>query len=134
MPKNEILIRATHKRLLDLFEPVSDKVAFGIEEYWHSFAAEATEGVKFRGDCDDFMLTACDVLRAAGVDPSDMWLCAVKTASGEGHAVLVAEGWLVDNTENTIWPSGSADYRWIKAMRVDSPGVWLNCVDHRPPA
>lgn len=134
MSKNEILIRATHKRLLELFVPTSDKVAFGREEYWHSFAAEAAAGQSFRGDCDDFMLTACDALRAAGVAPADMWLCAVKTASGEGHAVLVAEGWLVDNLESAIWPSNSVAYQWVKAMQASTPGTWMVCVDHRPPA
>lgn len=134
MSRHEVLIRETHAKMLEMFDPVSDKIAFGREEYWHSFADDFAAGQRFRGDCDDFMLTACDTLKARGLAAADLWLCVVLTEAGEGHAVLIAEGWLVDNRQHTIWPSASVSYFWVKAMQASKPGLWMDCIDHRPPA
>ncbi|WP_117196269.1 transglutaminase-like cysteine peptidase [Rhizobium terrae] len=81
------------------------------------------------GDCEDFALTKRRKLIAAGWPSKSLRMAVVKTAQGEGHAVLVvktSQGDLVlDNRTNMIRPWNRTDLTWLKIQSEDNPKLWL---------
>jgi predicted transglutaminase-like cysteine proteinase len=84
------------------------------------------------GDCEDFALTKRAMLIAAGWPSRALSLTVVKTAWGEGHAVLsvrTSGGTLVlDNLARTVKPLKRAGYR-VVAMQGGSSMSWTRRTD-----
>jgi predicted transglutaminase-like cysteine proteinase len=84
------------------------------------------------GDCEDFALTKRAMLIAAGWPSRALSLTVVKTAWGEGHAVLsvhTSSGTMVlDNLARGVKPLRSAGYR-IVAMQGGSSMAWSRRAD-----
>jgi predicted transglutaminase-like cysteine proteinase len=80
------------------------------------------------GDCEDFALTKRRLLISAGWQPGALRLAVVRTAEGEGHAVLVvktSEGDLVlDNRTNAIRLWNRAGLTWLKIQSEQNPKLW----------
>lgn len=80
------------------------------------------------GDCEDFVLTKRRKLVSLGWSPRALRIAVARTASGEGHAVLVvktSKGDLVlDNRTSAIRLWRRTDLRWIKIQSVENPRVW----------
>jgi predicted transglutaminase-like cysteine proteinase len=84
------------------------------------------------GDCEDFALTKRAMLIAAGWPSRALSMTVVKTAWGEGHAVLsvhTSSGTMVlDNLARTVKPLRNAGYR-VVAMQGGSAMQWTRRVD-----
>ena len=79
------------KRQMDKgFRYASDKKTSGKFEYWRS-AADEVIGT-WEGDCDDYALTAAELLIERGVDPSAVSIAYCKVETGEGHLVCLVDG------------------------------------------
>jgi len=81
-----------------------------------------------QGDCEDFALTKRHKLIALGWSPRALRIAVTRTASGEGHAVLVVKtsrGDLVlDNRMSAIKGFKRTDLSWIKIQSGDNPRMW----------
>lgn len=114
-----------HRQMFSLFTWTSDKVVFGEVEKWHSFFKDFQQGKKFRGDCDDFMLTSADALIDLGVDARRLSAAVCKTERGDLHAVLIVDDELVlDNRYSRPMAIQRLPYTWVKSMSGAEPGVW----------
>lgn len=104
--------------------PVSDRVQYGIEDYWSSPLATLAAGA---GDCEDYAIAKMVALRAAGVAADDLRLIIIReTATGDDHAVVAARfdgRWRVlDNrTFLMIEDNGFGKYRPLFA--IDAEGA-----------
>lgn len=82
------------------------------------------------GDCEDFALTKRRLLIAAGWSSKTLRVAVARTASGEGHAVLViktTQGDLVlDNRTNAIRTWNRTGLLWEKIQSEDNPKVWYS--------
>lgn len=80
------------------------------------------------GDCNDFAVTKRRRLLDLGWPIAALRLAAVRTASGEGHLVLVvatSRGDLVlDNLRSDIRHVGQAGYEWISVQSAADPRLW----------
>lgn len=80
------------------------------------------------GDCEDFALTKRRRLIALGWSPRTLRIAVARTASGEGHAVLVVKtsrGDLVlDNRTSSIKRWQRTDLSWVKIQSGDNPRRW----------
>jgi predicted transglutaminase-like cysteine proteinase len=79
------------------------------------------------GDCDDYVMTKRHRLIRAGVPASALRVAVVKTAWGEGHAVLVVKTssgeYVLDNIRKSIVPRSASGYRYITVASAD-PAHW----------
>lgn len=106
---------------------VEDKALYGKADYW----ATASETLRARaGDCEDIAIVKMQLLAAAGVPRSDMYLTLARDlARNADHAMLIvkAEGryWLLDNsTDRLLDAAESHDYRPI--MSFGASQKWLH--------
>jgi predicted transglutaminase-like cysteine proteinase len=81
-----------------------------------------------RGDCNDYAVTKRHILLEDGLPSAALRLSVIKTASGEGHLVLVVsatKGDLVmDNLTEEIRPWQSTEYHWLKIQSAKDPRYW----------
>ena len=119
------LIRAVFREVHSHFVYAFDQDVWGIPERWDSFADEVERGETFKGDCEDFAMTAIELLLRKGIKPEACRLATCWTETNEYHGVGIVHGWLIDNRMRTLRPWSSVPgYRWHKSMRMDEPGVW----------
>ena len=80
------------------------------------------------GDCEDFVLTKRRKLISLGWSPRALRIAVTRTASGEGHAVLVvktSKGDLVlDNRTTAIKGWQRTDLSWVKIQSAENPRMW----------
>jgi predicted transglutaminase-like cysteine proteinase len=106
---------------------VEDSTLYGKADYW----ASAVETLRARaGDCEDIAILKMQVLAAAGVPRSDMYLTLARDlVRNADHAMLIvkADGryWLLDNsTDRLLDAAESHDYRPI--MSFGTSQKWLH--------
>ncbi len=79
------------------------------------------------GDCDDYAITKRHKLIRAGVPASALRMAVVRTAKGEGHAVLVvktnAGEFVLDNLRSMIVSRQESGYHYI-TVASDDPHRW----------
>jgi Fe-S-cluster formation regulator IscX/YfhJ len=71
---------------------MSDEEQWGVEEYWQ--ASEETLRLG-SGDCEDFAVLLCSLLRAYGIDTERIYVALSVNDEEYGHAFLV-EDWYLD--------------------------------------
>jgi predicted transglutaminase-like cysteine proteinase len=80
------------------------------------------------GDCEDYVLTKRRRLMAAGLPPAALRIAVARTATGEGHAILLArteDGDLIlDNRTDAIRLWNRTDLKWIKVSSAENPKIW----------
>lgn len=85
-----------------------------------------TVGAK-SGDCEDYVLAKRQALIARGFPPSALRVAYVKTAAGEGHALLVVRtndgDYVLDNLTSSIRTLASSGYR-VQSISGSDPLVW----------
>lgn len=106
---------------------VEDRELYGRADYW----ANASSTLRRRaGDCEDIAIVKMQLLAAAGVPRSDMYLTIARDlVRNADHAVLVVnlDGryWLLDNATNELLDGRLGhDYRPIMSFSADSR--WLH--------
>lgn len=79
-----------------------------------------------RAWCHDYAVTKRHELLGMGWPSSSLLLAECKTAQGEGHMVLIADGCVLDNQRAQLLPFDSTGYDWSLPMQSeDDPNVWV---------
>ncbi|HUX48084.1 MAG TPA: transglutaminase-like cysteine peptidase [Dehalococcoidia bacterium] len=82
----------------------TDEEQWGIEEYWQT--PEETLSLR-TGDCEDFAILLCTLLRAYGVSEEQIYVAVGIDDDGYGHAFLI-ENWYLDGEWRAIEPQAGA--------------------------
>lgn len=113
----EYQLRQVNRQVNRSIKPVNE---IGSRDVWEA-------NVK-QGDCEDFALTKRRMLISLGWSPRALRIAVTRTASGEGHAVLVvktSKGDLVlDNRTSAIKGFKRTDLSWVKIQSGDNPRMW----------
>jgi hypothetical protein len=78
----------------------SDEEQWGVEDYWQ--APEETLTL-YTGDCEDFAILLCTLLRAYGIPAEQMYVAVGVDNQEYGHAFLI-ENWYLDGEWRAIEP------------------------------
>jgi len=78
----------------------SDEEQWGVDEYWQT--PEETLSLR-TGDCEDFAILLCTLLRAYGIDEEHIYVAIGVDDQGYGHAFLI-ENWYLDGEWRAIEP------------------------------
>jgi predicted transglutaminase-like cysteine proteinase len=89
------------------FEYVSDLALYGVRDKWVA---------SYRGDCEDFALVLRERLAARGIESR---LLLVVTRTGAPHAVLEAEGMILDNNSRVPRRLERTGYAVWQAVEVE---------------
>lgn len=110
-------LRRVNTQINRAIKPVNE---IGKRDTWQADVAQ--------GDCEDFALTKRRKLIALGWSPRTLRIAVTRTASGEGHAVLVvktSKGDLVlDNRTSAIKRWQRTDLNWVKIQSAENPRLW----------
>lgn len=121
------LDRSTIELLERVNRDVNDAIAPMVKRYDSDVQAGWTIAPT-RGDCNDYAVTKRHILLEDGLPSAALRLSVIKTASGEGHLVLVVsatKGDLVmDNLTEEIRPWQSTEYHWLKIQSAKDPRYW----------
>lgn len=77
-----------------------DEEQWGVIEYWQT--PEETLSLR-TGDCEDYAILLCTLLRAYGIDEEQVYVTIGVDAEGYGHAFLI-ESWYNDGEWRAIEP------------------------------
>ena len=110
------------------FVYVPDGIEYQLPEDWRSHEKAVRSGDIFRGDCDDFALTAAVIAKQEGYDPADIRIVFCKTETGGGHLVCFIGDQMIDNRMRGAVPVTFPRYEWISAMSLAEPQVWRKAV------
>lgn len=111
----------------------SDSSVWGARDYWASARESLARG---RGDCEDYAIAKMQMLQAAGVPASSLYLVIVRDLVGRiDHAVLAVrldDGyWVLDNRSDTVLAAGAVqDYRPV--VTYSAGRAWLHGYQRRP--
>ena len=110
-------LRRVNSQVNRSIKPVNE---IGARDSWQADVAQ--------GDCEDFVLTKRRKLISLGWSPRTLRIAVARTASGEGHAVLVvktSKGDLVlDNRTTAIKRWQRTDLSWVKIQSAENPRMW----------
>lgn len=82
----------------------SDEEQWGVADYWQ----DPEETLSLRtGDCEDFAILLCTLLRAYGIDGQHIYVAVGVDDDGYGHAFLI-EDWYLDGEWRAIEPQVGA--------------------------
>jgi len=113
-------LNKTHKRVFKNFEYVTDQKQYNKLEHW--VTPEDVDNVV--GDCEDFALACRKILRDENIN-SRLVFCV--TEQGEGHLVLEANGWILDNRQRKVITRDKLQkqgYRWLKISGYEPGDPW----------
>jgi predicted transglutaminase-like cysteine proteinase len=95
----------------------SDEEQWG-EDYWQS----SEETLLLRtGDCEDFSVLLCSLLRAYGIDAQQVFVALGDYGEGEGHAFVIAD-WGEEGNWRRIEPQAPtqlSSFTWLEALETD---------------
>lgn len=119
-------LRQVNRSINRAIRPMTDRAAFGVEEYWQRPLVASDRGA--RGDCEDFALEKRARLLALGWSP-EMLAMAVAVAPRIGlHATLVVQtdrgDFVLDNLHDEPRALGELDYVWISRQVGASLTNW----------
>lgn len=116
-------------RSLFIYMPDADQFP-GKYDDWKSYAESVEQGHIFIDDCDGFALTCAELLVKNGIAFDAVKIAICETETGDTHLVCIADGYLLDNRQRTIWPWNQVPYRWISSMNLKYPGQWERFSDY----
>ncbi len=125
------IISQVHKKVLALFDYVTDAKNYEVMDYWTCKAADVSLGKRFKGDCDDFSLTCAELLIKAGIPKSKVKVILCQVETGGYHLVCGVDTEydtiILDNRfkEAYSWKIRT-NYKWIKHMYFDRPKTWYS--------
>jgi predicted transglutaminase-like cysteine proteinase len=95
----------------------SDEEQWG-EDYWQT----PEETLRLRtGDCEDFSILLCSLLRAYGLDAEQVFVALGDDGQGEGHAFVI-EDWNQNGDWQRIEPQAPAQissFGWLRSLESD---------------
>jgi hypothetical protein len=84
---------------------MSDEEQWGVDDYWQT--PEETLSLR-TGDCEDFAILLCTLLRAYGIDAERVYVAIGVDDKGQGHAFLI-EDWYLDGEWRAVEPQAEAE-------------------------
>jgi len=93
------ILDSIHEQVFTHFKYKTDKRQYGLNEHWVMPDASFDGTQDFVGDCEDFALACRKLCREEGLETR---LVYCKDETGEGHAVLECEGWILDNRQRKV--------------------------------
>ena len=125
--KQRDMLDDIHAKVRDVFVYVSDDKNYLKLEWWVQKDVEALDGGALslrgtlKGDCEDFALACRLLCRRAGIKTRLVYC----TVWGEGHLVLAAEGWVLDNRMNGVVDRDYLDnYEWVSVSGYEKGDPW----------
>ena len=119
------LIGLTFFSVMSMFIYADDKIQFpGEIEHWQSCANQVEQHQSFLGDCDEFALTAIELLDRKGFPRNQMFICTCQTEQGENHLVGIVDGQLMDSRMRQLWAWDEVGYTYESCMAMDNVGTW----------
>lgn len=108
-----------------LFTYVPDSIAYPRKfDDWREHADAVHNGIPFQGDCDDFAMTCAECLMQAGFPKDKIRLAQCHLRDGSQHLVCIADGYVMDNIVDGLYPWNQLDYKWLNSMVMSEPGIW----------
>ncbi|NEX95365.1 transglutaminase-like cysteine peptidase [Caulobacter sp. 17J65-9] len=121
------VLKTVNREINHKIRKASDKDAFGVEDWW---AAPLSQGLKPRGDCEDYVLEKRRALIARGVPAASLSIALVRTSWGEPHAVLLAStdhgDYVLDNLSAEVKPWREVDYVWTARQSPTDLLTWVS--------
>ncbi|MBC6982491.1 transglutaminase-like cysteine peptidase [Caulobacter sp. 17J80-11] len=121
------VLKAVNREINRKIHKASDKDAFGVEDWW---AAPLSQGLKPKGDCEDYVLEKRRALIARGVPAASLSIALVRTSWGEPHAVLLAStdhgDYVLDNLSAEVKPWREVDYAWTARQSPTDLLTWVS--------
>jgi predicted transglutaminase-like cysteine proteinase len=103
--------------IADNIDYKSDEEQWG-EDYWQS----SEETLLLRtGDCEDFSILLCSLLRAYGIDAQQVFVALGDESEGEGHAFVI-ENWGEEGNWRRVEPQAPAlpsSFTWLETFETD---------------
>ena len=88
----------------DNIEYMPDEEQWGVDDYWQTSEETLSLGT---GDCEDFAILLCTLLRAYGIDAERVYVAIGVDDKGQGHAFLI-EDWYLGGEWRVIEPQVEA--------------------------
>jgi predicted transglutaminase-like cysteine proteinase len=76
------------------------------------------------GWCGDYAVTKRELLLRMGWPSRALLLAEVLTGEGEHHAVLVANGRVMDCRNDQLREPAKTGYKWVRQQSPDNPNFW----------
>lgn len=132
----DVLARRVRAQVADRIRYRSDR-----NEDWRTLTADVLAGERVRGDCDEYALTAADLLIRAGANPAHVRLVVVAPIAAfttaedidltaTMHLVTVlddperGESYVIDSMQDAVWRSDQLRYLYVADMRLSEAGTW----------
>jgi predicted transglutaminase-like cysteine proteinase len=126
------LLNQVNLRINRAIRFVSDRVQYGVDDYW---TLPLDAGGSGAGECKDYVLEKRRALIEAGIPAADLSIAIVKTTWGETHAVLLVatdRGEVVlDSLSSQIVPWRKAPYQWVERQAPGEQLAWVKVVSRR---
>ena len=119
------IAQKVHRKVFDNFKYVTDIEQYGEVEKWIMPDDVYNGSQKITGDCDDFSLACRKLMREAGIRTRLVY-CTDET--GEGHLVLEASGYILDNRQSKLVSNKTLikrGYQFIAISGYESGDKWF---------
>lgn len=126
-PADQALLSSVNRWANANVRYAEDRELYGKADFWANASATLRRGA---GDCEDIAIVKMQILAAAGVPRSSMYLTIARDlVRNADHAMLIVKHgdrhWLLDNTTNELLDaSDGLDYRPI--MSFSGSNTWLH--------
>jgi len=113
-------LKSVFHRVLNNFHGKTDK-----GEHWQMPPENYDGSQTLRDDCDGFCLACRVLLRKLGI-ASRLVYCEVE---GSGHLVVEADGWILDNRQQTVVANTFlVNYQWKRISGYDARDPWKEII------
>tara|TARA_Y100000034_G_scaffold33314_1_gene40857 strand:- start:4595 stop:4999 length:405 start_codon:yes stop_codon:yes gene_type:complete len=119
------IAQSVHRKVFNNFTYITDIKQYGVLEKWVMPDEVYNGSQKITGDCDDFALACRKLMREAGVKTRLVY-CLDET--GEGHLVLEASGYILDNRQTKLMTNKSLmkkGYQFLAISGYESGDKWF---------
>ena len=113
-------LKAVFHRVIKHFHGRTDKV-----EHWQMPPLNYDGSQTLRDDCDGFCLACRVLLRKLGI-ANRLVYCEVE---GSGHLVVEADGWILDNRQQTVVANTFlVNYDWKRISGYEARDPWKEII------
>jgi len=113
-------LKSVFHRVINNFHGKTDK-----SEHWQMPPENYDGSQTLRDDCDGFCLACRVLLRKLGI-ANRLVYCEVE---GSGHLVVEAEGWILDNRQQTVVANTFlTNYQWKRISGYEARDPWKEII------
>ncbi len=114
-----------HHTVSKKFKYQTDEKRYHLVEKWVMPDGNYDGSQRIVGDCEDFALGCRKLCRDAGITQTRLVICY--TEQQEGHCVLEASGWILDNRQKHVLTRNYLEqegYSWLAISGFHSGDDW----------